>query len=143
MGTKIRDKFIEHMEYSGLAKQTQRSYITGVRGKGDSEATCDNAIIDIRNYKPKRIPQLMWRECIKKIWEVDPLTCPRCTGEMRIISFIYKRKVIKKILTHLNLYDERRNQRAPPMPDIDYPERIEIVPYDDGWPEYEEAVFEF
>ena len=28
MGTKIRDKFIEHMEFTGLAKQTQRSYIT-------------------------------------------------------------------------------------------------------------------
>jgi len=32
MSTKIRAKFIEHMEYSGLAKQTQRSYITGVKG---------------------------------------------------------------------------------------------------------------
>ena len=32
MGTKIRDKFIEHMEFTGLAKQTQRSYITGVKG---------------------------------------------------------------------------------------------------------------
>jgi hypothetical protein len=32
MGTKIRDKFIEHMEFNGLAKQTQRSYINGVKG---------------------------------------------------------------------------------------------------------------
>jgi integrase/recombinase XerD len=32
MGTKIRDKFIEHMELFGLAKQTQRSYISGVKG---------------------------------------------------------------------------------------------------------------
>ena len=28
MGTKIRDKFVEHMEFSGLAKQTQRRYVT-------------------------------------------------------------------------------------------------------------------
>ncbi len=47
-----------------------------------------------------------------------------------------------KILTHLNLYDERSNQRAPPMSKIDYTERVKIVPYNDGWPEYEEAVFE-
>jgi hypothetical protein len=129
--------------YSNRMRGDRKKQEEREKGRADSEANCDNGIIDIRNYKPKRIPQLMWRECIKKIWEVDPLTCPRCTGEMRIISFIYKRKVIKKILTHLNLYDERRNQRAPPMPDIDYPERIEIVPYDDGRPEYEEAVFEF
>jgi integrase/recombinase XerD len=32
MSTKIRAKFIEHMEFPGLAKQTQRSYITGVKG---------------------------------------------------------------------------------------------------------------
>lgn len=83
----------------------------------NGEAAQDNKIIDIRNYKPKRIPQLMWRECIKKIWEVvDPLTCPKCTGEMKIISFIYKRTVIRKVLTHLNLYEEQGNQRAPAIP---------------------------
>ena len=65
------------------------------RGKKEDENE-DSKIIDIRNYKPKRIPQLMWRECIKKIWEVDPLVCPKCTGEMKIISFIYKRAVIKR-----------------------------------------------
>ena len=84
----------------------------------------------------------MWRECIKKIWEVDPLVCPKCTGEMKIISFIYKRAVIKKILTHLNVYKEKKKQRAPPAAaPNDRP--IERIPYDDGWPGYEEPVFEF
>ncbi|MCP3888135.1 MAG: hypothetical protein GY702_04585, partial [Desulfobulbaceae bacterium] len=27
----------------------------------------ESKVIDIRNYKAKRIPQLMWRECIKKV----------------------------------------------------------------------------
>ncbi len=61
---------------------------------------------------------------------------------MKIISFIYKRTVIKKILTHLNLYEEKGNQRAPPMLEMNYTERVELVPCDDGWPEYEEAFFE-
>ena len=69
-------------------------------------------------------------------------TCPKCTGEMRIISFIYKKTVIKKILTHLNLFKEKKKQRAPPMPKTDYTERVKIVPYDDGWPEYE-GFFDF
>lgn len=46
-------------------------------------------------------------------------------------------------LTHLNLYEEKRNQRAPPMVKKDYTERVEIVPCDDGWPAYEETVVEF
>jgi hypothetical protein len=85
----------------------------------------------------------MWRECIKKVWQVDPLTCPKYTGEMRIICFIYKNKVIKKILTHLNVSEEKKDQRAPPVARRDYTEPIEIVPYDDGWPGYEESVFDF
>jgi hypothetical protein len=119
--------------------------------EGENETIEDSKIIDIRNFKPKRIPQLMWRECtprallsgrIKKIWEVDPLTCPKCTGGMKIISFIYKRTVIKKILTHLNLYEERSNQRAPPVAP-QYIGPTEIVPHHDGWSGYEEPVFDF
>ncbi len=119
-------------------KQEEREGI-----KKEDEVGQVSRIIDIRNYKPKRIPQLMWRECIKKVWEVDPLACPHCAGEMKLISFIYKKAVIKKILTHLELYEERKNQRAPPMPQMEYTERVKIVPYDDGWPEHEEVVFDF
>ena len=64
----------------------------------------------------------------------DPLVCPKCTGEMRIISFIYKKEVIKKILIHLNVYEEGNNQHAPPLIKKEevWPV-VEIEPYDDGW----------
>ncbi len=61
---------------------------------------------------------------------------------MKIMSFIYQRKVIKKILTHLNIFEVKKNQRAPPSVEPEYTEP-EIVPYDDGWPEYDEPVFDF
>ncbi len=35
MSSKIREKFIDHMELHGLSKETQRSYITGVKGPLD------------------------------------------------------------------------------------------------------------
>jgi len=50
---------------------------------------------------------------IKKIYEVDPLTCPKCGGNMRIIAFIEDYKVIKKILDWLGI-DEFRRDRPPP-----------------------------
>ena len=78
----------------------------------------------------------MWRECLKKVWEVAPLTCPHCAAEMKLISFIYKKTVIKKILTHLDLHDEQKNQRSPPVMVEEYTESVEIVPFDDGWLEY-------
>ena len=128
--------------YSNRMRGDRKKQEKRVIEKDGNESAEDSKVIDIRKYKPKKIPQLMWRECIKKVWEVDPLTCPKCTGEMKIISFIYKRTVIKKILDHLGVYKENKNQRAPPLPKIDYTEPVEIVPSDDGWPGYEEAVFE-
>ena len=35
---------------------------------------------------------------IQKIYEVDPLTCPKCSGKMKVISVIEDQDVIKKIL---------------------------------------------
>jgi len=70
--------------------------------------------------------------------------CPKCTDEMKIISFIYKRTVIKKILTHLNVYEGKKNQRAPPLIKNENTKPVvKIMPCDDGWPEYEETVFEY
>jgi hypothetical protein len=82
----------------------------------------------------------MWRECIKKIWEVDPLTCPKCTGDMKIISFIYQRQVIRKILEYFKIYGDEP-QRPPPKKMILIRE-VEIEPFYDSWPGYEETVFE-
>jgi len=72
-------------------------------------------VIDVSDYKPRKIPPPTWHECIKKVWEVDPLKCPHCTGEMKIISFINERPLIRKILEHLNLWIEKPKQRPPPV----------------------------
>jgi hypothetical protein len=54
-----------------------------------------------------------WARLIKKIYEVDPLTCPKCGSSMRIIAFIEDYKVIKKILDWLGI-DEFKRDRPPP-----------------------------
>jgi len=38
--------------------------------------------------------------------EIDFLTCPKCQGRMRIISFIEDDEVIEKILKHLGLWED-------------------------------------
>jgi len=40
---------------------------------------------------------------IKKVYEVNPLTCPRCQGEMRIIAFLTDFSVVDRIINHLKL----------------------------------------
>src|SRR5215475_3860073 len=41
-----------------------------------------------------------WSYFIRKVYETDPLICPNCQGEMRIISFIDQPDVIKILLQH-------------------------------------------
>ncbi len=38
-----------------------------------------------------------WARLIQKIYETDPLLCPKCQGQMKIISFIEEQAVIKQI----------------------------------------------
>ena len=114
--------------------------------KAEANDTADIEIVDVSSYKPRRIPSPTWRECIKKIWEVDPLTCPHCQAEMKIISFITEPKLVQKILEHLRLWvtppasGRPPPSRAAPLPDHGPapPGATTYVPIDDGWPKYEE-----
>ena len=54
---------------------------------------------------------------IKKIYEVDPLLCPECSGPMRIIAFIEEQEVIRKILKHLKLWEESEPRPPPAVPE--------------------------
>ncbi len=42
-----------------------------------------------------------WAELLRRIFEVDPLACPRCGEEMRIVAFITEPQQIDRILDHL------------------------------------------
>ena len=65
---------------------------------------------------PRRKANAHWAALIKKVYEADPLLCPKCCGQMKIIAFLEKRdqaEVIRRMLTHCGLWRGRR-ARAPP-----------------------------
>ena len=53
-----------------------------------------------------------WRELIKRVYEVDPLVCPACGTQMKIIAFITNYEIIDKIIHHLAI--TFRPKRPPP-----------------------------
>jgi hypothetical protein len=57
-----------------------------------------------------------WAELLRRIFEVDPLACPRCGTAMRIVAFITEPTVIDHILEHLRSrpHAARQRPRAPP-----------------------------
>ena len=53
-----------------------------------------------------------WAICIKRIFEVNPLECPKCHGQMQIKSFILNHREITKLMAHCGMSP----WRAPPAP---------------------------
>jgi len=50
---------------------------------------------------------------IKRIYEVDPLVCPSCGSDMKVIAFITEHDVVDAILRHLATADAK-SPRGPP-----------------------------
>ena len=95
-------------------------------------------IINISGYVPPKVRTKQWRALIQKVWEVDPLECPSCGGEMKIISFIQEQTAIEKILRHLGLWTkstavEQLPRGSPTELDKQEP-TITYEPFYDDWP---------
>ena len=57
-----------------------------------------------------------WAQLLRRVYETDPLVCPRCQGVMRVVSFITEGRVIRRILDHLGASARGPAQdRAPPL----------------------------
>ena len=91
----IPDKGQVIIRYYGLYSNAHRGKIR----KREVDPPHGLVIEDETTFKPSA----GWAEMIKKVYEIDPLICPKCGGTMRIVSFIEDYKVIDKIIKHLNL----------------------------------------
>jgi len=102
--THIPDKGQVMIRYYGL-------YSNAHRGK-ERKRGLATSVLPILNPPPLRRASPGWRELIRKVYEVDPLTCPACGAEMKVIAFITNYAVIDKIIHHLRL--TFTCQRPPP-----------------------------
>ena len=64
--------------------------------------------------KPRPPAHYLWAALIARIYEVFPLNCPNCGGQMRIIAFITFSADIHKILEHIGMEPESPRPRALP-----------------------------
>jgi len=64
-----------------------------------------------------------WARLLARIYEVLPLLCPACGGEMRVLSFITDPPTVQAILLHLALPhwpSPLTPARAPPQAELDF-----------------------
>jgi len=55
---------------------------------------------DTPTRRPRR---LAWAPLMRRVLDIDVLTCPKCAASMTIIAFLTDPKVLTRILDHLNL----------------------------------------
>ena len=82
-------------------------------GKGNAEAETETEETPIR-----QAARWVWAMLLARIYEVFPLTCPKCGGMMKIIAFIDEGDAVREILAHLGEpVDPPRiaPARAPPL----------------------------
>lgn len=106
----IPDKGQVMIRYYGL-------YSNAHRGKMRKTRKAANPSLIIEQEEPF-VPSKGWAEIIRKVYEVDPLLCPSCGDQMKIISFLEDHKVIDKIIDHLKL--TFISERPPPPHDVQH-----------------------
>lgn len=86
---------------------------------------------------PKRSPaHYLWAVLIARIYEVFPLLCPKCGGQMRLIAFVTEGTQIRKILDHIGVDSEPPHispARGPPLwddCDVQMGDGLQIEPAD-------------
>jgi len=112
--------------YSNKSRGMRKKQAAPGTNTGQSEPMPDNTQFG-------KLCRSRWAAMIKKVYETDPLECPKCGGRMRIISFIEKidqADIIERILRHCGLWTETK-ERSPPNEAETVPlERI-YVPMDE------------
>jgi hypothetical protein len=94
----IPDKYAQNVRYYGFYSSKSR----GMRNK-DEQMAEDEIVIFGTSTSKKRCSK-KWASLIKRVYEIDPLCCPRCCNQMRILALIDQPEIIEKILKHLNLW---------------------------------------
>ncbi len=86
--------------------------------------------------KSRRALRPLWRDLIMKIWGEDPLTCPCCKGEMKILGTMIRREEVEFFLRLHGLWEGLIALPPPPDPpfDIETLEPLNIPPQNQwGW----------
>jgi len=74
--------------------------------------------------EPKPVVSKYWATWIKKIYNVDPLECPKCGGQMKVVAFIHDPREIAAIAKNRGI----QPYRAPPPLRSARPQEPTVIP---------------
>lgn len=112
-----------------------------------TQTATSSSVIDGPGSSPRRSARIRWAQLLARIYEVLPLLCPSCGGQMRILAFLTDPPVVSAILLHLDLPHRPPRvapARGPPQgdflldqsPTFDLTEPEPEFAFDQSGPEY-------
>ena len=105
----IPDKWEQTTRYYGVySARTKGKIAKDALEELEIEESLEKDILS--QDRDKKAVNKSWAMCMKKVFEIDPLICPKCSGEMKIVAFIQDLKEIKRIAENLG----ETVWRAPP-----------------------------
>ena len=99
----IPNKWESTTRYYGAYSSRTRS-VQKKKSIDNSDSESATTIIPC-SLEPKSIRKASksWAALIKRVFEVDPLICPKCSGTMRIVSFITNSNEVNRLLKNLGI----------------------------------------
>ncbi len=100
--------------YSNVSRGKRRRQDEAATGAAARDAEHAPSRRADRDHSPDaRALRRSWAQLLKRVYQIDPLVCPSCGAEMKIIAFIIDHDVVDAILRHL-AKAEAQSPRGPP-----------------------------
>jgi hypothetical protein len=108
----IPDRYEQLVRYCGWYSSRSR----GARAARTAVSTNPASTVTEALSEYAQRAKAAWARLIRKVYESDPIECPKCKGPMRVIALIEDPVVVRAILTHLGRWQPKALERAPPVP---------------------------
>ena len=102
---------VRHIHYYGLyssrckARWHRWPHVVRVAPTGWKDSHAEQPPVNPAPSQVQTVPQAAcrsaWARLIAKVYEIDPLVCPRCGSQMKLIAVITDPSEVRKILRHL------------------------------------------
>ena len=115
----IPDRYEHLVRYVGWYSNRARGERAKTQKGQNAPATCVSPIEPVSEFAARA--KSAWARLIRKVYEADPLECPKCHGPMRILALINDPLVVRRILEHLGLWQPEATERSPPVPPEAWP----------------------
>ena len=115
----VPDRYEHLVRYVGWYSNRARGERAKAQKGRDVPSTCASPIEPVSAFAARA--KAAWARLIRKVYEADPLECPKCHGPMRILALIDDPPVVRRILKHLGLWQPQAMERSPPVPPEAWP----------------------